>query len=172
MADTYNKMENIQDTQSRAYAARKSSAPSVSDGVSGSLGAAGMFEVLTAMLNNCIAVGSYLTDGEEPLVQRINEISDAESKTLIDEMAQFPSIIQGEIDNKDHGGKDSGPWVNKDMTQFNIYNTRLTQSNQSWGGMVTQGDTGVSNLSQTISVNMQMYSQGPETQLQNLVQCI
>jgi hypothetical protein len=174
MSETY-----IPDNQPAAFRHVIKAKPSITDGVNSSV-VAGMWAVMSAMLANINASQSYIADGLQPLSNKISEISEKMSSYWIDNdladgMKHWLMQIQIEI-GPNSPDKDNLPkqamMVQVYMTDFNNDNTLLGQSNTFWGGLSTASNQNTSDASQTISVDFQMYTQGPITQLQTIAQVV
>lgn len=162
----------VPDNQPVAFKHVKQAGPSISDGMSS--GVAGMWAVMSAMLANINASQSYIADGIQPLSNKISQINEQLSWTWINgDMAMWLDNIDIELgpDCKDSDAIKSAK-VQEFMTHFNNDNTLLGQSTTFWGGLSTATNQNSSDASQTISVDFQMYTQGPITQLQTITQVV
>lgn len=142
-------------------------------------GACGMWQVMAAVLENITAIQNYNSQGLMPLstaVENTNEM-DAGYWTNIMSGSQPGSdqnVINDLINQLNNGG--DAQKISIEMQQattvFNIHNTLYSQANTFWSGINNGLNQSSSDTSQTIQVDLQMYSQGPGAQMQALAQII
>lgn len=161
------------------------------------VGASGMWQVMAAVLDNITAIQNYNSEGLMPLSTTIEGINESDSEYWLNIMTNpapknpyqpskdTPPTLgqQGNSDQYDiqsiiafiHAGGDAtvaSTLMQEATTTFNTHNTLYSQANTFWSGINNGLNQSSSDTSQTIQVDLQLYSQGPGTQMQTLAQVI
>lgn len=143
-------------------------------------GACGMYQVMAAMLANITCIQNYDSEGLMPLSTAVEQTNEKFAAFWINLMSgsqpgSDQSIIQGiandVIANPGNASKDS-ILMQQATTTFNGHNTMYSQANTYWSGINNGLNQSSSDTSQTIQVDLQMYTQGPGAQMQTLAQVI
>lgn len=161
------------------------------------IGACGMWQVMAAMLNNITAIQNYDSQGLIPLSVQVENVNENNATFWLKIMSNpnpvdpydphsgppvldpknsdqynIQSIIAWLNLDPKNNAQEASVLMQEATTTFNTHNTLYSQANTFWSGINNGLNQSSSDTSQTIQVDLQMYSQGPGAQMQTLAQII
>ena len=116
--------------------------------------ASGMWAVMAAMLANFDAISKNESDGLLPLGEAENQMNLGYSNYWV-------AVMQGDENLRT-------AQIQAYTTTFNLHSTLASQSSSFYGGLTSAVQQTASDTSQTSALDVQMYEQGPLSQLQTI----
>lgn len=143
-------------------------------------GIAGMWEVMNAMMNNISAIQQYDANGLIPLSVAEENQSLAVANGWLNVMAgpNNPNSDQAQIQvwlNKLNNGGDPGTCeaeINALTQQSSVHNNLYNQANTFFSGINNGTNQNSSDATQTISTDLQMFQQGPQSEISTITQIL
>lgn len=140
-------------------------------------GVAGMWEVMTAMMNNIEAIQDYDSNGLIPLSVAENNQQLEVSNGWLYVMAGAGNAnsdqaqIQAELNSSDD--ETTKAYKINALTQTSsVHNNLYNQANTFYSGITNGTNQNASDATQTISVDLQMFQQGPQAELATITQSL
>jgi hypothetical protein len=165
------------DTLAFGPVSAKKQAKGVNDPMFPMKGCAGMFLALFAFLENIDSNQTYNAQGLIPLALAVSTQNQAASQTMMDKISgpgvnSDASLIAQALSDAQNNKGNYQEEMSNATSQLTIDNTKLGQINTFYSGLGNALNQSSSDASQTIQLDLQMYEQGPQSQLQTLAQIL
>lgn len=140
-------------------------------------GQAGMFLALLAFLENIDSNQKYNAQGLIPLALAISTQNEKASQGMMElisgpQATSDASLIAKALADAQSGTGNYQEEMSSATSSLTIHNTELGQLNTFYTGLGNALSQSSSDASQTIQLDLQMYEQGPQSQLQTIAQIL